>query len=102
MNHQDKPIATQSDVPAHPIKQTRKKIQTIKYRQDGEQIKVKLKFSLYTALFAAKERVARITEGKDFSQTIFVRRALTLYLTKLLTLTDDELLMEADHLSFSR
>jgi hypothetical protein len=66
----------------------------IQYKRSGELIKVKVREALYASLMTSKDRLADAT-GKNYSQTIIVRRALDLYLAKLAKMDEDQLAQES-------
>jgi hypothetical protein len=84
-----KTIASLSEASARLVKRI-----PIVYKRNGELIKVKVREALYASLMTSKDRLADAT-GKNYSQTIIVRRALDLYLAKLTKMDEDQLAQES-------
>lgn len=74
---------------------------TVHYKRSGEHIKLKVKEALYAALMDSKQRIGAAT-GKDFTQSVMVRMALEMYLSRLAKLSDEQLVIEAGHLMAKR
>jgi hypothetical protein len=77
---------------ARPAKQVR-----IEYKRNGELIKTKVREATYRALEDTKRRLTDAT-GKNYTQTVIVRRALDLYLGQLAKMDDGRLIIESDNL----
>jgi hypothetical protein len=66
----------------------------ITYNRSGVLMKVKIKPSLYAAFQKAQDRLGEYARY-EFSQTIFMRRALDLYLTQLAQMSVEQLINES-------
>jgi hypothetical protein len=73
----------------------------ITYNRSGVLMKVKIKPSLYAAFQKAQDRLGEYARY-EFSQTIFMRRALDLYLRQLAQMTGEQLINESRTLMRAR
>ena len=102
------PIATSEDTvrpslgrPTDNPSDPPKKRIVIHYKHNGIVWKTRIREALCKALEESKDRLEQAT-GKDYSQTIIVRRALDLYLYQLAKMTEDQLILEAYRLGRHR
>jgi hypothetical protein len=68
---------------------------------DGQLLKVKLSTPLLIEYDAIKDRLYDLT-SKNLSQTILMRRALSLYLRQVAKLNDEQVIQEAQNLMAHR
>jgi hypothetical protein len=82
-------LANRERAPRRPVEVVR-----ITYNRSGVMMKVKIRQVLYAAFQKAQDRLGEIADY-EFSQTIFMRRALDLYLGQLAQMTGEQLVNES-------